>query len=63
MEAALAARGGAWGIEYQRHGGSGISCKGGGEGGMRGGVPLSYRGSEGDPPGKIWEIMVPEKHF
>ena len=30
---------------------------------MRGGVPLSYRGSGGSPPGKIWEIVVPEKRF
>ena len=30
---------------------------------MRGGLPLSYRGPGGDPPGKIWEIVVPEKRF
>ena len=30
---------------------------------MRGGPPLSYRGPGGDPPGKIWEIVVPEKRF
>ena len=30
---------------------------------MRGGLPLSYRGLGGDPPGKIWEIVVPEKRF
>ena len=39
VEAALAARGGAWGIEYQRHGGSGISCKGGGGGRYERGCP------------------------
>ena len=27
------------------------------------GCPLSYRGSGGDAPGKIWELMVPEKRF
>ena len=30
---------------------------------MRGGLPLSYRGPGGDPPEKIWEIVVPEKRF
>ena len=30
---------------------------------MREGLPLSYRGPGGDPPGKNWEIVVPEKHF
>ena len=30
---------------------------------MRGGVGLSYRGSGGVPPGKFWEIVVPEKRF
>ena len=39
---------------------SGVSRKGES---MRGGLPLSYRGPGGDPPGKIWEIVVPEKRF
>ena len=30
---------------------------------MRGGLPLSYRGPGGDLPGKVWEIVVPEKRF
>ena len=29
---------------------------------MRGDFPLSFRGS-GVSPGKIWEIVVPEKRF
>ena len=39
---------------------SGVSPKGES---MRGGLLLSYRGPGGDPPGKIWEIVVPEKRF
>ena len=39
---------------------SGVSRK---EESMRGGLPLSYRRPGGDPPGKIWEIVVPEKRF
>ena len=30
---------------------------------MRGCLPLSYRAPGGSPPGKIWEIVEPEKRF
>ena len=30
---------------------------------MRGGFPLSYGDPGGYPPGKNWEIVVPEKRF
>ena len=39
---------------------SGVSCKGGE---YERGLPLSYRGPGGEPPGKNWQIVVPEKRF
>ena len=39
---------------------SGVSRKGGE---YERGSPLSYRGPGEDPPGNIWEIVVPEKRF
>ena len=30
---------------------------------MRGGIPCHIGGPGGDPPGKNWEIVVPEKRF
>ena len=39
---------------------SGVSLKGGE---YERGSPLSFRGPGGSPPGKIWEIVVPEKRF
>ena len=30
---------------------------------MRGGFPLSFKGVRGISPGKIWKVLVPEKHF
>ena len=46
------------GIECPSHDVSGVSRKGES---MRGVFPLSYRRFGGCPPGKIWEIVVPEK--
>ena len=48
------------GIECGRHDVSGIRCKGGEY--ERGFPPLIW-GSGGYPPGKKWEIVVPEKRF
>ena len=48
------------GHRMARHDVSGVSLKGES---MRGGIPLSFRGPGGSPPGKIWEIVVPEKRF
>ena len=48
------------GIECGRHDVSGIRCKGGEY--ERGCPPLIW-GSGGYPPGKKWEIVVPEKRF
>ena len=47
-------------IECGRHDVSGIRCKGGWY--ERGFPPLIW-GSGGYPPGKYWEIVVPEKRF
>ena len=48
------------GIECGRHDVSSIRCKGGEY--ERGSPPLIW-GSGGYPPGKNWEIVVPEKRF
>ena len=52
--------GGGGGIDCRRHEVSNLSCQGGE---YERGFPLSYRGFGGSPPGKIWEIVVPEKRF